>query len=73
MRVGSLIADVEKILGPVSEIILSEIESREYVRFRNQPPHMLFRLDYTGQFAEGSRRTTRYAPGAKIFSIAVQR
>jgi len=73
IRVGSLIVDVEKILGPVSEIIQSEIEQREYVTFRNQPRRLQFRLDYTGVFAEGSRQTTRYSPGARIFSIAVNR
>ena len=68
---GMRVADAEKKFGPTSEIIQSEIEAREYIRFRNQPAHLLFRLDYTGIFAEGSRSTTRFVPGAQIYSIAV--
>jgi len=68
---GSSIADAEKAMGPTVRILKSEIESREYIAFRNQPPHTTFRLDYTGIFPEGSNETTRYQPEAKIFSIAI--
>lgn len=71
VRVGSLVKDVEGIFGPVKEIIESEIESRQFVTFERQPPTMVFRLDYTGIFPQGSRRTTRYEPEASIFSIAI--
>jgi hypothetical protein len=73
VHVGSLVTDVEKWMGPVKRIVLSEIESRQYVAFTNQPPWLTFRLDYTGEFADGSNRTTQFAPGAKIFSVMVAR
>lgn len=65
------IKNAEKIYGKTKEIVRSEIESREYIEFQNQPAHLLFRIDYTGIFADGSRRTTKYAPDGRIFSIAV--
>jgi hypothetical protein len=73
VRPGALVADVEKIYGKVTEISVSEIESREYVEFDTQPSSLTFRLNYTGIFARGSRRTTRYETSAKILSIAVAR
>lgn len=72
-RVGSRVADVEQVYGKTVEIVLSEIESRQFIRFERQPSHLTFRLDYSGEFPEGARRTTRYAPDARIFSIAVSR
>jgi hypothetical protein len=68
---GSLVSDVIKPFGPVREIIESEIEARQYITFARQPRGMTFRLDYTGIFAAGTRRTTRFAPSAKILSIAI--
>jgi hypothetical protein len=68
---GSLVADVEHIYGKVKVILVSEIESRQYVVFEKQPRKMTFRLDYTGEFRDDSRTTTKYQSGAKILSIAV--
>jgi len=68
---GSLVTDVEAFFGAVREIEESEIESRQYVTFARQPRALTFRLDYTGIFSPGNRRTTRFAPGAKILSIMV--
>jgi hypothetical protein len=67
---GSLVRDVIKLFGPVREIVESEIEARQYITFAGQPQGLTFRLDYTGIFA-GTRRTTRFAPSAKILSIAI--
>ena len=67
----ALVADVEKIYGKVTEISVSEIESREYVTFHRQPSWLTFRLNYTGVFSKGSRKTTRYQPNAKILSITI--
>jgi hypothetical protein len=72
VRVGMPVADVEKIFGKVREILLSEIESRQYVTFEKQPRWLIFRLDYTGVFEGDSRKTTKYEPSAKIFSIEVR-
>lgn len=68
---GSLVLDVEKILGQTKDIIQSEIESREYIEFSNQPPQFTFRLDYTGIFPPNSRHTTQFDPKGKIHSVAV--
>ena len=73
VRPGALVSDVVKVYGKVTEIMLSEIESRQYVTFEKQPAWLTFRLDYTGVFAPGSRRTTKYEPGARIHSISVSR
>ncbi len=72
VRVGLRVEDVTSILGPLVEIVVSEIESRQFIRFANQPDGMTLRLDYTGIFAPGENRTMRYKPAAKIFSIAIR-
>jgi len=68
---GSLVAEAARFFGPVREIVKSEIESREYVTFSRQPRAFTFRLNYTGIFTPGLQRTTSFAPGAKIWSIAI--
>jgi hypothetical protein len=68
---GSLVTDAASVFGQVREIVKSEIESREYVTFARQPAWLTFRLDYTGIFSPGLRRTTSFAPGGKIWSIAI--
>jgi hypothetical protein len=68
---GSLVTDVERIYAATKVITLSEIEARHYIEFEAQPAWLTFRLDYTGIFEGESRRTTAYAPGAKIYSISV--
>jgi len=68
---GLLVKEVEKKLGKTKEIIQSEIESREFITFRNQPRHFIFRINYTGIFPEGSRKTKKFKMDSKIFSIAV--
>jgi hypothetical protein len=68
---GSLVADVEKRYGKTRSVEMSEIESRQYITFENQPAWLIFRLDYTGKFTEGSRVTTEVAPGGRIQSIAI--
>lgn len=70
-RPGSLVRDVIRRFGPVQKIVESEIESRQFITFARQPEGVTFRLDYTGIFPPGTRRTTRFEPGAKILSIAV--
>jgi hypothetical protein len=68
---GSLVTEVARFFGPVREIVKSEIESREYVTFARQPQTLTFRLDQTGIFSPGRRRTTSFAPGATIRSITI--
>jgi hypothetical protein len=68
---GSLVRDVISSFGQVREIVKSEIESREYITFTRQPKGFTFRLDYTGIFPSGMRRTTRFEPNAKLWSISI--
>jgi hypothetical protein len=68
---GSLALDAEKIYGRTRSVMQSEIESREYIEFEHQPAGMIFRLDYTGIFADGSRESKEFDPQGKIFSIQV--
>jgi len=70
---GSLLTDAQKVLGEVTNISKSEIESREFVQFARQPAGFTFRLDYTGIFAGDSTETRAFKPGARIFSIALRR
>ena len=69
---GSLVSDAVSVYGRIAQIQKSEIESREFVTFANQPKGMTFRLDSgSGVFDEGSTTTTRLVPRARIFSIMV--
>ena len=71
VAVGWRVDDAARIYGPVRKVTRGEIEQREYIDFANQPAGMTFRIDYTGVFAPGENESTRYAPDARIFSIAV--
>jgi hypothetical protein len=72
VRPGGLVAEAEKQYGKVLKIIMSEIEARQFAEFKHQPRGMIFRIDYSGIFAEGQSETLRYRPDAKIYSIALQ-
>jgi hypothetical protein len=69
------LAQAEKISGKITEIILSEIESREYATFENGGKEYSVRLmnenGMAGVYANASNTTTKYAPGAYIFSIGI--
>jgi hypothetical protein len=71
IRPGSLVVDVERILGKTTEIMRSEIEQREYITFTTRPAGLVFRIDYTGVFPAGASRTTTFDPKAKLLSITV--
>jgi ketosteroid isomerase-like protein len=68
---GSLVADVVSTLGPVIEIAVSEIESREFVTFERQPAWLTFRLNHTGRFVAGAPRTRQFEPGARILGVEI--
>ena len=71
---GSFVRDAESVYGKIVRVEKSEIESREYVTFAEQPANMVFRLDNgSGVFESGSTITSRLKPRARIFSITVQR
>jgi len=68
---GSLVVETEKQYGKVTRIVESEIESRQFVEFQNQPRGMIFRIDYSGIFKKGQPETVNYRPDAKILSITI--
>jgi hypothetical protein len=69
------VREVEKKYGKLNEIMMSEIESREYATFARQPQGIQFRvLDDNGTagiYQEGANRTTRYSPTAYVLSIFI--
>ncbi len=68
----SLVRDIEKVYGKTKRIMVSEIESREYIDFEKQPKHFLIRSDYIGIFpTDNSRITTKFKPEGAILSIAI--
>jgi phosphatidylglycerophosphatase A len=71
IHAGSTVDAAVAAYGPIRNITRSEIESREFVEFERQPAGLQFRIDYSGEFADGESETLRHAPGAKILSISV--
>jgi TPR repeat protein len=68
----SPVRDVEKVFGKTRYILVSEIESREYIDFEKQPKYFLIRSDDVGIYpADNSRFTTKFKPDGRIMSIAI--
>ncbi len=59
------------LLGGIENIMLSEIESRQYIKFKEQPKNLIYRIDYCGNFKNDARDTKKYLQGCKILSIGV--
>jgi len=76
IQVGTAIEEIEALLGEVDQIMMSEIESREYADFVNQPSGLAFRLshvsDTAGLYRNGEMISTRYRPDAFVYSIEVR-
>ena len=74
---GMKIGDAEAKYGKVKEIMLSEIEAREFAEFSKQPKALNFRLESSngqaGVYEKGKQKTTKYTPKTKIASITVWR
>jgi hypothetical protein len=72
---GMSLREVEKRYGKVKEIMVSEIESREYATFDKQPAGIQLRVmsdvGMVGDYAEGENRTKRYEPNAYVLSISL--
>lgn len=75
VRVGMKIGEVEKSYGKVKEILISEIESREFVEFVDQPKGLMFRSlgdeGAAGNYEKEERKTTEYLPNGYLFSIQI--
>ena len=74
---GMKIKDAEAKLGKVKQIIMSEIESREYAIFTRHPKHFDFRMEIgTGIYPSKGRapnQTRRYRKGGSILEISVSK
>ncbi len=72
---GMKLSEAENKMGKVQEIMMSEIESREFVTFAAETPGLQCRLsgggETAGDYANGQSTTSRYTPGTTILSIAV--
>lgn len=62
--------DAEKILGKVREILITQIESREFVTFGRVRKGIEYRT-YGGIYERPKVTTTKYEPGSRIHSIQV--
>lgn len=75
VRVGTKISEALQTYGALEEIMMSEIESREYARFTNQPSGLQFQVfgdgDTAGAYPANDNLTSRANPGAWIISIDV--
>jgi len=67
-----LLSDAEKTLGKVREIIITQIESREFVTFRKIRKGIEYRT-YGGIYTRPNFTTTRYEPGSRLHSVQVSR
>ncbi len=71
---GMKLKDAEKVAGKVTEIILSEIEAREFVYFeksRGMYIRVMSETGFAGIYAEGSRVTKKYRDDATIYIIYI--
>ncbi len=68
---GVLVHNASVIYGGIKEIIVTEIESREYADFNNGPKGITFRIDYSGIYKEGEVTTKEFKKGAKIMSVLI--
>lgn len=76
VHAGMPLREVEKRYGSLSEINMSEIESREYAQFSSQPAGLSFRvglpdIGVAGIYPEGKRETKEYVPSAVVSFIEV--
>ncbi len=72
---GIRVDRAERIYGKVQEIVMSEIESREYAKFANQPDYYTFRVQANnataGVYPRGQMTTIRAASNAYISGIII--
>ena len=68
----SALKKAAKLLGGIEQIRMSEIEGRQYVKFKKQSGNLIYRINYCGDFANDSmRETNKYLPDCVILSIAI--
>jgi hypothetical protein len=70
-HVGMRVADAERRLGKIKEIILTPIESREFIIFSKPTPNISYRF-YGGIYPPRSSITKEFDPNARLWSIQVE-
>ena len=70
---GTTVKKAASLLGGIEDIMLSEIESREFIEFKKQPKNLIYQIDYCGNFKNDIRHTKKYQQGCKILSIGVSK
>lgn len=74
---GMLLKDAEKKYGKIKQIMLSEIESREFATFTKHPKGLDFQVGGpstpVGVYAPGNNTSRRYRNGSFIVAIQVRR
>jgi hypothetical protein len=77
VHVGMSLRTAEKKFGRVTQIMMSEIEQREYATFANQPKNLNFRVEVEGStagiYASGKNTTTRFKSATKIMVIEISK
>ncbi|MDF1739602.1 MAG: hypothetical protein P1U86_10620 [Verrucomicrobiales bacterium] len=75
IHTGMRLSNIPASWGGLQEIVMSEIESREYARFTNQPSGIQLQVygegDNAGNYPPGNNLTATATPGARIGSIEV--
>ncbi|MEM6279458.1 MAG: hypothetical protein AAF733_08275, partial [Verrucomicrobiota bacterium] len=75
IRLGSDLGELDLRIGPVREILTSEIESREYASFERQPSGLQFQIlndeNTAGIYDPDTYKTKRFREGSYISSITV--
>jgi hypothetical protein len=73
IHVGMTLAQVERRLGPLIEVVMGEIESREFATFPRLPRWLLLQADNggatAGVYEHGKRTTRKYAGGSTVQSL----
>ena len=67
---GMYLRDAERVLGKVREILMTQIESREFVTFGRVRKGIEYRT-YGGIYTRPNVTTTKYEPRSRIHSILV--
>jgi hypothetical protein len=72
VHVGMRVAEAERRLGKIKEIVLTQIESREFITFSKKTPNINYRF-YGGIYAPRTALTKKYERGSRLWSIQVQK
>lgn len=74
IRPKSMLKKAAHSLGGIDNIRMSEIEGRQYVKFKKHSGNLTYRINYCGDFANDTmRETSNYLPNCNILSIAIAR